>query len=67
MGREKLHSRSAECGLEVTRKELRVILAAQSSPHRTRAVAALCEELNQTKTVFPGSNLRLQYSIREAS
>ena len=53
--------------LEVTQMELRVILAAQSSPHRTRAVAALCEELNQTKTVFPGSKLRLHYSIREAS
>ena len=53
--------------LEVAQKELRVILAAQSSPHRTRAIAALCEELNQTKTVFPGSKLRLHYSIREAS
>jgi hypothetical protein len=52
--------------LEVTQTELRVILAAQSSPHRTRAIAALCEELNQTKTVFPGSKLRLRYSIREA-
>src|SRR5208283_3604934 len=53
--------------LEVTQTELRVTLAAQSSPHRTRAIAALCEELNQTKTVFPGSQLRLHYSIREAS
>jgi transposase len=53
--------------LEVTQTELRVTLSAQSSPHRTRAIAALCEELNQTKTVFPGSKLRLHYSIREAS
>ena len=53
--------------LEVTQTELRVILAAQSSPHRTRAIAALCQELNQTKTVFPGSQLRLHHSIREAS
>jgi len=52
--------------LKVTRTELRVTLAAQSSPHRTRAIAALCEELNQTKTIFPGSRLRLRYSIREA-
>jgi hypothetical protein len=52
--------------LEVTQTELRVILAAQSSPHRTCAIAALCEELNQTETVFPGSKLRLHYSIREA-
>ena len=53
--------------LEVTQTELRVTLAAQSSPHRTRAIAALCEELNQTKTIFPGSRLHLHYAIREAS
>ena len=53
--------------LQVTRTELRVTLAAQSSPHRTRAIAALCEELNQTKTIFPGSRLCLRYAIREAS
>ena len=53
--------------IEVTQTELRVTLAAQSSPHRTRAIAALCEELNQTKTIFPGSRLHLHYAIREAS
>jgi transposase len=53
--------------LEVTPTELRVTLAAQSSPHRTRAIAALCEELNQTETIFPGSRLRLHYAIQEAS
>ena len=52
--------------LEVTQTELRVTLAPQSSPHRTRAIAALCEELNQTDTCFPGSQLRLRYAIREA-
>ena len=53
--------------LEVTQTQLRVTMASQSSPHRSRAVAALCNELNQTKTVFPGSRLRLHYAIREAS
>jgi transposase len=53
--------------LEVTQTELRVTLAAQSSPHRTRAIAALCEELNQMKTIFPGSRLHLHYAIRKAS
>jgi transposase len=52
--------------LEVTKTGLRVTLTAQSSPHRTRAIAALCEELNQTNTIFPGSRLRLHYAIREA-
>lgn len=53
--------------LQVTKTELRLTLAAQSSPHRTRAIAALCTELNQTKTIFPGSRLSLRYTIREAS
>jgi len=53
--------------LEVTQAELRVTLAAQSSPHRTRAIAALCKQLNPTNTVFPGSQLRLRYAVREAS
>ncbi len=53
--------------LEVTQAELRVTLAAQSSPHRTRAIAKLCEELNRTNTFFPGSHLRLRYAISEPS
>lgn len=50
--------------LNVTQRELRVTLAAQSSPHRTRAIAALCEELNRRKVAFPGSSLRLVYGIQ---
>jgi hypothetical protein len=49
--------------LEVTATELRVTLVPQSSPHRTRAIAALCEELNSLDTFFPGSRLRLRYAI----
>ena len=53
--------------LRVTRKELRVTLAAQSSPHRTRAIAQLCCDLNAMKTRFPGSKLRMRYAIRQPS
>jgi hypothetical protein len=49
--------------LNVTQEELRVTLAPLSSPHRTRAIAALCQDLDQTNTVFPGSSLRLRYAI----
>ena len=67
-GRTLLQSALASTAdLEVAQTELRVTLAAQSSPHRTRAIAALCEELNQKETFFPGSRLRLHYAIREAS
>src|SRR2546422_8382155 len=52
---------AAAADLQVTKTELRVTVAAQSSPHRTRAIATLCEELNLTKTIFPGSQLRLRF------
>jgi len=46
--------------LEVTDDELRVNLAPQSSPHRSRAIAGLCALLDATETVFPGTALRLR-------
>jgi transposase len=52
--------------IEVTDTELRVTLAPLSSPHRTRAVAALCKELNRTETRFPGTRLLLRYAIAES-
>jgi len=52
--------------LEVTDTELRVRLRPLSSAHRTRAIAALCEELNRTRTIFPGSRLTLHYSIQQS-
>jgi plasmid stability protein len=53
--------------LEVTATELRMTLVPQSSPHRTRAIAALCEQLNASNIVFPGSPLRLRYAIHAPS
>lgn len=49
--------------LEVTETELRVTLAPLSSPHRSRAIAAVCRELNATATVFPGTHLPLRYAV----
>ena len=43
---------------------LRVILAPQSAPHRSRALALLCEELNSLQMRFPGSDLQLKYSVQ---
>jgi hypothetical protein len=53
--------------LGVTAEELRVTLHPQSSPHRTRAIAALCDQLNALDTRFPGSGLRLRYAIHTPS
>ena len=49
--------------LEVTKMGLRVKLAAQSSPHRTRAITRLCGELNAMQSTFPGTKLRLQFGV----
>jgi hypothetical protein len=49
--------------LEVGATELCVTLAAQSSPHRSRALAALCDKLNALDTCFPGTNLRLRFAV----
>ena len=44
--------------------ELHVTLAPLSSPHRSKAIAALCEALNETATCFPGTSLRMHYGVR---
>jgi DNA-binding CsgD family transcriptional regulator len=49
--------------LEPTGAELRVTLAPLSSPHRSQAVAALCENLNTTETCFPGTDLRMRFTV----
>jgi hypothetical protein len=41
------------------KKELRIALLPLSSPHRTQAVAAMCQELDRRKVLFPGSHLRI--------
>jgi hypothetical protein len=43
--------------------KLRVTLAALSSPRWTKAIHAVCEELNKSGAYFPGSNLRLRYEV----
>ncbi len=58
---------AAPADLEVTAEELRVRIAPLSSPHRSRAIAALCEELNRRSTRFPGSRLCLRYAVGEGS
>jgi len=49
--------------LEVGDDELRVTLVPLSSPHRSRAVAALCEALNGMDACFPGTKLKLRFGV----
>ncbi|MGA2366808.1 MAG: putative transposase [Steroidobacteraceae bacterium] len=63
-GRTLLHELfAAAADLSVTDHELQITLAPLSSPHRTRAAQALCEMLDQTATIFPGSRLRLRFAV----
>jgi hypothetical protein len=52
--------------LEVIGDELHVRINPLSAPRRTRAIAAICEELNATETLYPGTKLRLVYSVKGA-
>jgi transposase len=64
-GRTLLHELFATAGdIRVTDRELLITLAPLSSPHRTRAAQALCEMLDQTPTIFPGSRLRMRFAMR---
>ena len=49
--------------IELLDKQLVVTLNKQSSPHRTRAVQALCTKLNQRKVCFPGTQLHMKYNV----
>jgi transposase len=65
-GRTLIHSALMSSGdLEVTQTELRITLNPLSSPHRTQATKELCRKLNATRTIFPGSKLRLVYDVKE--
>ncbi|MGH8142517.1 MAG: putative transposase [Steroidobacteraceae bacterium] len=64
-GRTLLHEMfSASGDIRVTEEALQITLAPLSSPHRTRAVQALCELLDETDTAFPGTGLRLRLAAR---
>jgi hypothetical protein len=64
-GRTLIQSAFASAGdLALDGNDLRVALEPLSSPHRTHALAALCEHLNRSSTRFPGSKLRLRYEVK---
>jgi transposase-like protein len=52
--------------LEVIGSILDVRLDPLSAPRRTRALTALCEQLTAAQTTYPGTNLTLRYSVKDA-
>lgn len=64
-GRTLLHAAlQSPAQLEVADGELRVTIGRQSSPHRTAALAALCEQLDALALPFPGTHLRLRLAVQ---
>ncbi len=53
----------ADVEVDEETKELRVMVLPLSSVHRTRAIADMCRELDSVKVRFPGSHLRMRFSI----
>jgi transposase len=49
--------------IEPAEDQLRITLAPLSSPHRSRVLEALCETLNKTNTLFPGTRLQMRYVV----
>jgi hypothetical protein len=63
-GRTLLHELFTSTGdIRVCDGELHITLAPLSSPHRTHAAQALCDTLDQTATIFPGSRLRIRLAV----
>ena len=56
----------SSASIEPTEKEVCVTLAPLSSPHRSRAIASVCNELNLMGIAFPGTDLRLRFAVSEA-
>jgi DNA-binding CsgD family transcriptional regulator len=49
--------------IEPTQDQLRITLLPLSSSHRSRVLQALCEALNEANPPFPGTQLRMYYSV----
>ncbi len=64
-GRTLVQSVIASAGdIDVIDGELLVTLEPLSSPHKTEVLAALCQQLNDTNTRFPGSGLHLRFGVK---
>ena len=60
--REALH---ASGDITISGSTLHIRLDPLSAPRRTRALAALCEQLNTAPATYPGTTLTLHYEVKE--
>jgi len=50
--------------LQIIGETLHVRLDPASTPRRSKALAALCDQLTQTQTRYPGTDLVVAYSVK---
>ena len=63
-GRTLLHAAfQSSASMKVTETDLQITIAAQSSPHRSEALAKLCRELDEKQVYYPGSSLRVRVAV----
>jgi prepilin-type processing-associated H-X9-DG protein len=55
----------APADLAINGTELHVRINPLSAPRRTRALVALCTDLNATRTTYPGTSHTLVYSVKD--
>jgi transposase len=55
---------AAPADIRLVDNQMHVTLNPLSAPHRTRAIAALCDELTATQTLYPGTDLTLVYTVK---
>lgn len=53
----------SRASLSLTLDTLNVTLSPLSSPHRSKAIAALCDFLTECDIVFPGTKLRMRFGV----
>ncbi|MHB8290446.1 MAG: hypothetical protein ACYDEY_14680 [Acidimicrobiales bacterium] len=51
----------------MTGSALHICIDPLSAPRRTQAIAALCEKPTDAEITYPGTNLVLYYSVKDAS
>ena len=58
--REIFHS---PADLQIVGNQLHIRIYPLSAPRRTRALAGLCNDLTETRTTYPNTNLTLVYTV----
>jgi len=53
--------------LRVSDDRLHVIYAPLSAPHRTAVLEGLCAEMTKRHTLYPGTRLKMEFSVRKAA